>query len=396
MNLPKLSRRQMLLAGLGLGASTQISLGEWRRRERQQEREVLEAIAESQLDTEALLEQSFRADLDGIEALHNIRQSVTLTTPQLPYNRELSNLLIQANKLATQQYQKGRIDSDYDGSIASLPAYTEAFQGFTQVAAFKGTEVIKQDVPVDLTDNAIPPEMHDQVVDQVDQVESALEEIVSIRRRVSVFYGFLLASEQASILVFRGTQQLSDWLSNILLNQVPFPAPGVDEAEAEDAAAPLGRVHSGFLDYYRDLLDPHPRDVMQQIDPAVPCLISGHSLGGAIATLAAFDLALRLPTLRPQIQLYTYASPRVGDAAFAQTHSRHIPNSYRIVNLADTIPLVPPSSLTDVFVHIGEEWAFLSQNGDVLPNHLIETYRQAIAQSAESQSSASFPNLTIL
>lgn len=393
MNLPKFNRRQVLLAGLGLGASTQISLGEWRRRERQQEREVLEAIAESQLDTEALLKQSFRADLDGIEALHKIRQSVTLTPPQRPYNRELSKLLIQANKLATQQYQRGRIEPDYDGSINSLPAYTDAFRGFTQVAAFKGTEVIKQNVPVDLTDNAISSEVRDQV----DQVENALEEIVSIRRQVSVFYGFLLTSAQASILVFRGTQQLSDWLSNILLNQVPFPASDGDEDGAEDAAdAPYGRVHSGFLDYYQELLDPHPRDVMRNIDPTLPCLISGHSLGGAIATLAAFDLSLRLPALRSQIQLYTYASPRVGDTVFARIHSRHIPNSYRIVNLADTVPLVPPSSLADVFIHVGEEWAFLSQNGDVLPNHLIETYRQAIAQSAEAQSSASFPNLTIL
>jgi hypothetical protein len=39
---------------------------------------------------------------------------------------------------------------------------------------------------------------------------------------------------------------------------------------------------------------------------------------------------------------------------------------------------MPPTRRQAEFVHLCEEWAFLSQGGDVLPNHLVDTYRRAI------------------
>lgn len=408
MKLPKFNRRKLLLAGLGIGSLSHLSVGEWRRRTRQQELQALEAIARSQLDTASLLNEAFRTDLNSLDSLRTIRQSINLTPPQIPYRRDQSMLLIQANKLATQQYQRGKLDPDYDGAVTDLPAYAGLFEGYTQLASFRGTETVKQRVPVNLSDEAIPTDMQERVAGRMERVEDALEEMVSLRRDVSVFYGFLLASETQSLLVFRGTQQVSDWLANLTVIQEPFPDPSLDdedgddaEDEREDAAEtettpPYGLVHSGFWGYYQQMHDPHPREVMAELDPSLPCLVSGHSLGGAIATLAAFDLALRYPALRPQLQLYTYASPRVGDATFANTHSQLLPNSYRVVNLADPIPLVPPSDLNGIYTHLGQEWAFLSQNGDALPNHLIETYRRAIAQSAETQTPTSYPNLSIL
>ena len=116
-------------------------------------------------------------------------------------------------------------------------------------------------------------------------------------------------------------------------------------------------------------------------------------MGAAIATLAAIDIAAHIPELKKQLQLYTYASPRVGDPAFAREHNRLVPNSYRVVNLADAITLVPFTVLFKTeYVHVGEEWSFLAQNHDVMPNHVVDTYRSAIDKQAETNKPRNYPN----
>ena len=112
--------------------------------------------------------------------------------------------------------------------------------------------------------------------------------------------------------------------------------------------------------------------------------MTGHSLGAAIATLVAFELVQAAPKLKDQIQLYTYAGPRVASPAFAKLHSQLIPNAYRVVNLGDTVPLVPPVTLGSSYVHLGQEWSFLAQYGDVLLNHVVDTYRAALEQEVET------------
>lgn len=112
-------------------------------------------------------------------------------------------------------------------------------------------------------------------------------------------------------------------------------------------------------------------------------------MGAAVATLASLEIALKVPQLTNQIQLYTYASPRVFSPTLAKIHTQLIPNSYRIVNLGDTVPLVPPVTIGNSYVHIGQEWSFLAQFGDVLLNHIVDTYLTAIAQKVENISSVS-------
>ena len=65
----------------------------------------------------------------------------------------------------------------------------------------------------------------------------------------------------------------------------------------------------------------------------LPVFITGHSLGGALATLAAANLSGRsLATC------YTFGAPRVGDKRFSDCLRTPV---YRVVNPLDTVPLVP-------------------------------------------------------
>ena len=57
---------------------------------------------------------------------------------------------------------------------------------------------------------------------------------------------------------------------------------------------------------------------------------AGHSLGGALATLAAVDLA-RARKL-PRLAVYTYGAPRTGNHAFARDYEATVPQTWQIIN----------------------------------------------------------------
>jgi len=63
------------------------------------------------------------------------------------------------------------------------------------------------------------------------------------------------------------------------------------------------------------------------------------SLGGALATLLALDVAANTAFKNPTV--YTYASPRTGDPSFANKYNQAVPNTYRIANRVDLVPKLP-------------------------------------------------------
>jgi Lipase (class 3) len=63
--------------------------------------------------------------------------------------------------------------------------------------------------------------------------------------------------------------------------------------------------------------------------PLIPAK-TGHSLGGSLAMLAAYDIAARLPTLT--VRCYTYGAPRTGNRAFAEDYGRVVEDTWHIIN----------------------------------------------------------------
>jgi triacylglycerol lipase len=74
------------------------------------------------------------------------------------------------------------------------------------------------------------------------------------------------------------------------------------------------------------------------LDPGLPTVICGHSLGGALATLLVADVTANTP-LKPQA--WTFASPQVGDAIFAARYGGLTTVSWRIYNQVDVVPYFP-------------------------------------------------------
>ncbi|EIE24300.1 alpha/beta-hydrolase [Coccomyxa subellipsoidea C-169] len=66
--------------------------------------------------------------------------------------------------------------------------------------------------------------------------------------------------------------------------------------------------------------------------------ITGHSLGGALATLAAYDIQTAFGF--KDLQVYTYGAPRTGNHAFAREYEALIPETWHVVHDSDVIPRV--------------------------------------------------------
>jgi triacylglycerol lipase len=128
---------------------------------------------------------------------------------------------------------------------------------------------------------------------------------------------------ELAVLAFRGTETLRDWIKNINLPLVPF--------------AGGGRVHSGFL---RGLDAVWPEIERALNGMSCPVYFTGHSLGAALATIAA---ARHQPRA-----LYTFGSPQLGDAVFAGVV--RCP-TYRIVHSTDAVTAVPGEALE--YRHVG-------------------------------------------
>lgn len=127
------------------------------------------------------------------------------------------------------------------------------------------------------------------------------------------------------VAAFRGTDQVRDWLTNLQAVPVGFPHGA--------------RVHRGFRRAFGHALRPLRTLLAANSAPLLTC---GHSLGGALALLAAPLFGAR--TVR------TFGAPRVGDAAFA--HLLGDIDVAQFANEQDVVPHLPPAGPPLQFRHV--------------------------------------------
>ena len=140
------------------------------------------------------------------------------------------------------------------------------------------------------------------------------------------------ATRREVILAIRGTDGATDALTDALIG------PGVP--------GPSGTaVHAGFNRTWKSLQEQIDRHLPSQglAGTTVHCV--GHSLGGALATLAADYLSHRT-----QVKLYTFGCPRVGMIDFTQSLTARVgaANIFRVYHPADPVAMVPLFPFTHV------------------------------------------------
>ncbi|KAK3276593.1 hypothetical protein CYMTET_15346 [Cymbomonas tetramitiformis] len=148
---------------------------------------------------------------------------------------------------------------------------------------------------------------------------------------VAVDYG---AIKPHIVVVFRGTVEASikNWAEDLKVWSIsPYK-------EFPDVY-----VHGGFYESYARSLRFQVHEILHSLPPDMPLYITGHSLGGAIATLCAFDL-VRTKT-REVAAVYTYGQPRVGSFDFAHTYKELLSNHFRVTHNRDLVPHIPLLSM---------------------------------------------------
>lgn len=100
-----------------------------------------------------------------------------------------------------------------------------------------------------------------------------------------------------------------------------------------------GKVHCGFKEAFEEVAIDIQCSLNQEQFKNKPLFITGHSLGGALATIAA----KKLKHEGGIASCYTFGSPRVGDEEWISNIK--VP-FYRVVNAADCVTMMPPSSVT--------------------------------------------------
>ena len=149
-----------------------------------------------------------------------------------------------------------------------------------------------------------------------------------------------IASSRELALSFRGTVPEGDvwqWLFNRGNLYCKF--------EEWNELGPGVKLHQGFASSYRDLKEALLRAIRAETSNPSRIRISGHSRGGALAQVAGADLAVEFP--QTQIEVVTFASPRVGNQSF-KTWCLRKPNFViaSFTNARDPVSLLPPTETT--------------------------------------------------
>lgn len=260
----------------------------------------------------------------------------------------------------------------------------------------------------------------------------------------TVTFGFIAKREDENSLfiVFRGTREKQEWWRNFDFGQreflgktdLGFVSKGFqimysrsiqkrdcyfeqfnDNNELESIRDPkidLIFQKNGYSEAIAKTVERTLNENLKEkkINEETKIFITGHSLGGALGTLAMLQVTTQT-NFKPI--LYTFASPRTGNPNFANNFGDL--ECYRIANSEDIVPTLPfpvakrrvgeadfakmsfqqrngveslrmfisslTGKLTDqVYQHVGEPLYFTTQKGSISENHnLSRTYRKAIA-----------------
>jgi len=151
------------------------------------------------------------------------------------------------------------------------------------------------------------------------------------------------------VAVFRGSVSATNFLSDSEIELVDFVSPGV--------SAPAGTLaHFGFLTAYNSVANEVISTVKSQLaaHPGYTIVTSGHSLGGALSSLAGISLQQNFPDT--PLLMYTYGQPRTGNPAYANFVNDSVgkSNIFRSTHTTDGVPTIIP--IIDGYLHHATEY----------------------------------------
>lgn len=183
------------------------------------------------------------------------------------------------------------------------------------------------------------------------------------------------------VFAFRGTDNWTNAKHDAKIGRVEWT-----EMESTFWEKTMARalVQGGFLEIWTA----HREYIMMQIAPYIArgdtheIFVTGHSLGGALATLCAYSLQKLLRQsgyANPDPTVYTFGMPCVGNKKFASEYDRRVPNTFRVVNESDAVSLIAVIGNRHVGVEVD-----IDRNGNYLcePIYIERMFRPIKGQGS--------------
>ncbi|CAN1149935.1 unnamed protein product [Linum perenne] len=181
-----------------------------------------------------------------------------------------------------------------------------------------------------------------EVIELIFDVQHCLEAYVGVAQDLN-----------SIVIAFRGTQEhsligdcaltlveqldlgsLQNWVEDLYWKQLDLDYPGMPDA----------MVHHGFYSAYHNTTI--RSGILKAIRKAkqyygeLGIMLTGHSMGAAMAAFCALDLVVNREA--EHVQILTFGQPRIGNAVFASYYKNLVPNAIRVVNGRDIVPHLPP------------------------------------------------------
>ena len=162
---------------------------------------------------------------------------------------------------------------------------------------------------------------------------------------------YLWCHENTLYLAFRGTEDMLDILADV-------------DVRPHQISSTI-TVHRGFYEQFSAIAD----DLMSEINTIIKntsisdIWVTGHSLGGALATITALHLSQLYPYII--VRCHTFGCPRVGNKEFDDTFNKHVNENWRVINIDDPVPMIP---LSFRFSHVAKNTLCL---GKTKRNHVV-------------------------
>jgi triacylglycerol lipase len=145
-------------------------------------------------------------------------------------------------------------------------------------------------------------------------------------------FGFVASKDKRLFVVIRGTQTPLEWLDDASIQPMPF-------------IAGWGSTTAGFLRLHNQIFPTIEKLVLDNQGNADHLFVTGHSLGAALANLAAAQLIGDKSVTADRLTLYTFSGPRVGNPIFANQFNKNISRAWRVFNTEDLVPTLPLSTV---------------------------------------------------
>ncbi|KAE8454100.1 hypothetical protein EG329_005023 [Mollisiaceae sp. DMI_Dod_QoI] len=172
---------------------------------------------------------------------------------------------------------------------------------------------------------------------EADNVSAVVEFGGSNDTTLADIQGYVSLNPVKSLIViaFAGSgSTVRDWIADFAFIMIEYTLTGCDSCW----------IHSGFSTGWseRRIIVLDAVTAALEDNPTYSIVITGHSIGAGVATLAATELR----SMNYTLDTYTFGSPRVGNTAFATFVTNQSPflgNNYRMTHLNDPVPQLPPT-----------------------------------------------------